>query len=98
MIAEFARQQGRMNNVRIVGVKLQQIEEMPEHPRHFGFRQLNARRASQLLKHTDYRFGPLGFRRPRAQRFSPQSSSTSRFAAGATGFLILSHWSTRPEQ
>jgi hypothetical protein len=80
-----------MNDVRIVGVKLQQIEEMPEHIRHFGFRALDACRASQLT--SDYLFGTR-FRRPRAHRLPPQSSSASRCTAGAAGFLTLSQWST----
>jgi hypothetical protein len=46
MTVEFARTTGRMDDVRIVGVKLQQIKEVPEHVRHFGFRPLNACDAS----------------------------------------------------
>ena len=37
-------------------------------------------------------------RLPRAHRLEPQSSSASRFTAGATGFLTLSQWSIRPER
>jgi hypothetical protein len=31
-----------MDDVRVVGVKLQHIEEVPEHPGHFGSRRLDA--------------------------------------------------------
>ena len=34
----------------------------------------------------------------RALRVPPQSSSASRFTAGAAGFLILSQWLTRPDR
>ena len=35
---------------------------------------------------------------PLVPRLLPQSSSASRFTAGAAGFLILSQWLTRPER
>jgi hypothetical protein len=64
------RQQGRMNDVRVVGVKLQHIEEVPEHPGHFGSRRRDACVTPQLLKHAGCRF-TAGFRHQRAYG-SPQ--------------------------
>ena len=42
--------------------------------------------------------GPVAHPALRVQRLAPQSSSASRFTAGAAGFLILSQWSDRPER
>ena len=43
------------------------------------------------VKHVAFRRCLAGHNlRPRAHRFAPQSSSASRFTAGAAGFLILS--------
>jgi hypothetical protein len=44
-----------------------------------------------------YRCPSTGYR-PRPHRLSPQSSSISRFTAGAAGFLILSQWAMRPDR
>jgi hypothetical protein len=51
-----------------------------------------------VFRRNPSRAHPLGYRRAWLHRLLPQSSSASRFTAGAAGFLILSQCSTRPER